>query len=266
MNYTWLKTFVENLALQPNGRLRMDCPICTKKNTFSVTDNGFERMYNCFYANCDAKGSTQKRLTKDNSRIAFKPTDVKTRVVAKPTEFHLPTTFVPLSRNQKAVEYVRSVNSYQAYLDNYVDIMYDVRFDRAVFLVKDKGRVVDAVGKSLSNQKPKWYRYGNTNSGFFIGAKSDTIFVVEDCPSAVSICGFVSAIALLGTNLLPQHIDKIKPYRKAVVALDKDATSKACDMSRKLSQFVSTSVAFLQDDLKNLKDRERERIIRKYID
>ena len=243
----------------------MDCPICTKKNTFSVTDNGFERMYNCFYANCDAKGSTQKRLTKDNSRIAFKSTDVKTRVVAKPTEFHLPTTFVPLSRNQKAVEYVRSVNSYQAYLDNYVDIMYDVRFDRAVFLIKDKGRVVDAVGKSLSNQKPKWYRYGKSNRPFICG-RGNVVLLVEDCPSACSVFLFCKGIALLGTNLLDPHIDILKKYKKVVVALDKDATSKSCEIARKLSQYVDTSVAFLQDDLKNLKDRERERIIRKYID
>jgi len=265
MNYTWLKTFVENLALQPNGRLRMDCPICTKKNTFSVTDNGFERMYNCFYANCDAKGSTQKRLTKDNSRIAFKSTDVKTRVVAKPTEFHLPTTFVPLSRSQKAVEYVRSVNSYQAYLDNYVDIMYDVRFDRAVFLVKNKGRVVDAVGRSLSNQKPKWYRYGSSNFGFIIHRSYEWLYIVEDVPSVCSVSNFVSSLALLGTSILQHHVDTIKKYKKVVVALDKDATSKSCKIARALSQYVDTSVAFLQDDLKNLKDKERERIIRKYI-
>ena len=264
MNYTWLKTFVEDLALQPNGRLRMDCPVCTKKNTFSVTDDGFSRMYNCFYANCDAKGSTKMRLTKDNSRIAFSSVD-KSRVVAKPTEFHLPTTFVPLSRSQKAVDYVRSVNSYQAYLDNYVDIMYDIRFDRAVFLIKEKSRVVDAVGKSLSNQKPKWYRYGSTNFGFNIDRGCHNIFIVEDCPSAVSICSFVSSIALLGTSLLPQHITTIKNYKKAIVALDKDATSKSCLIARKLSQYVDTTVAFLSNDLKDLKDDEREQFVRKYI-
>ena len=192
MNYTWLKTFVEDLTLQPNGRLRMDCPICAKKNTFSVTDDGFSRMYNCFYANCDARGSTQMRLTKDNSRVAFTSTD-KTRVVAKPTEFHLPTTFVPLSRSQKAVDYVRTNNAYNAYLENAVDIMYDIRFDRAVFLIKEKGRVVDAVGKSLNNQKPKWYRYGSTNFGFSIDRGTSNIFVVEDCPSVASVYKLVSA-------------------------------------------------------------------------
>ena len=264
MSYTWVKTFIEDLTLQPNGRLRIDCPSCQKKNTLSVSDDGYKRMYNCFSANCDVKGVTNNRLTTTNSRVVFEKKS-EPRVTVKSTEFHLPTTFVPLSRSQKAVDYVQSVNSYQAYLDNYVDIMYDVRFDRAVFLVKDKGRVVDAVGKSLSNQKPKWYRYGKSNRPFICG-RGNVVLLVEDCPSACSVFLFCKGIALLGTNLLDPHIDILKKYKKVVVALDKDATSKSCEIARKLSQYVDTSVAFLQDDLKNLKDRERERIIRKYID
>ena len=264
MSYTWVKTFIEDLTLQPNGRLRMDCPSCQKKNTLSVSDDGYRRMYNCFSANCDVKGVTNNRLTATNSRVVFEKKS-KPSVTVKSTEFQLPTTFVPLSRSQKAVDYVRSVNSYQAYLDNYVDIMYDVRFDRAVFLIKEKGRVVDAVGKSLSNQKPKWYKYGSTNFGFVIDRGFCSIFVVEDCPSAISICSHTSVIALLGTNLLPQHINTIKNYKKVVVALDKDATSTSCKLARKLSQYVDTTVAFLSNDLKNLKDNEREQFVRKYI-
>ena len=158
MSYTWVKTFIEDLALQPNGRLRMDCPSCHKKNTLSVSDDGYQRMYNCFSANCDVKGVTGKRLTPTNSRSVFEKKS-EPSVKHKISDFQLPTTFVPLSRNQKATDYVRSVNSYQAYLDNRVDIMYDIRFDRVAFLVKDKGRVVDAVGSTLTNKKPKWYKY-----------------------------------------------------------------------------------------------------------
>ena len=263
MSYTWVKTFIEDLTLQPNGRLRMDCPSCQKKNTLSVSDDGYRRMYNCFSANCDVKGVTNNRLTATNSRVVFEKKS-EPSVTVKSTEFHLPTTFVPLSRSQKAVDYVRSVNSYQAYLDNYVDIMYDVRFDRAVFLIKEKGRVVDAVGKSLSNQKPKWYRYGKSDRPFICGRGSN-IFLVEDCPSACSVFLFCKGIALLGTNLLKSHIEILKNYNKVVVALDKDATSKSCEMARKLSPYVDTSVAFLPDDLKNLKEDDRERLVRKYI-
>lgn len=262
MNYTWLKTFVEDLALQPNGRLRMDCPMCTKKNTFSVTDNGFERMYNCFYANCDAKGSTKKRLTKVNSRIAFK--EQKQQVTTFDNNFELPTTFVPLTRSDNAIRYVRKVNSYSAYTEGRVTILYDVRQDRVVYVVKHNRKTVDAVGKSLTDKKPKWYRYGKSQYPFICG-RSSTAFIVEDCASACSVSDIVTGIALLGTNMLPQHVDIIKKYDKVVIALDKDATSKACDISRKLSQYVNTQVAFLQEDLKNLKEEERGRVIRKYI-
>lgn len=264
MSYTWVKTFIEDLALQPNGRLRMDCPICQKKNTLSVSDDGYRRMYNCFSANCDVKGVLDNRLTPTNARVVFEKKS-EPSVKHKVSDFQLPTSFVPLSRNQKAVDYVRSVNSYQAYLDNYVDIMYDIRFDRVAFLVKDKGKVVDAVGRTLTNSKPKWYRYGRSNHPFVCG-RGNSVFVVEDCPSACSVSNFSGALALLGTNLLPSHIEVIKKYDKVIVALDKDATNKAIEMSRKISQHVNCSVAFLTEDLKNLKDKDRERFVRKYID
>ena len=266
MTRKWLNSYVEELTLQPFGSLRLDCPVCQKKNTFSVRDNGYERMYNCFYASCDTKGRTGKRLTTSNATSVLQPTKPTLKPKPKDVPFEIPDTFVPLTRNQKALDYVRSVNSYRAYLDNVVDIMYDIRQDRVVFLVKEDKKIVDAVGKSLTNRKPKWYRYGKSNSGFHINSESDSVFVVEDCPSACSIYGYVSSIALLGTNLLQSHINVLKQYKKVVVALDKDATAKAVELSRKISQFVNCSVAFLPEDLKNLKDEERERIIRKYID
>ena len=94
----------------------------------------------------------------------------------------------------------------------------------------------------------------------------DNIFIVEDCPSACSIADKVSTLALMGTNLLQQHVDIIKKYKNAIVALDKDATLKAMEMTKKISHYVNCKVAILTDDLKNLKDNERERIIRKHID
>jgi DNA primase len=72
-------------------------------------------------------------------------------------------------------------------------------------------------------------------------------------------------MALMGTNLLDSHLDIIKKHDKVIVALDKDATNKAVEMSRKISQYVNCSVAFLTNDLKNLEDKDRERFVRKYI-
>ena len=265
MTKKWLQSYVEELTLQPLGSLRLDCPVCQKKNTFSVRDTGYERMFNCFYANCDTKGRTGKRLTTNNAKSVLQ--QPKPTLQTKPdVPFELPDTFVPLTRNQRAVDLVRTNHAHQAYLANAVDVMYDIRQDRVVFLVKDGKSVVDAVGRSLTNRKPKWYRYGKSNKPFICG-QGVTCFVVEDCFSCCSLFSFsVTGLAILGTNLLPSHIDVLKQYKKVVVALDKDATLKAVELSRMISQYVKCSVAFLPDDLKNLKDEERERTIRKYID
>ena len=265
MTKKWLQSYVEELTLQPLGSLRLDCPVCQKKNTFSVRDTGYERMFNCFYANCDTKGRTGKRLTTNNAKSVLQ--QPKPTLQTKPdVPFELPDTFVPLTRNQRAVDLVRKYNSYSVYLSNDADIMYDIRQDRVVFLVKYNKKIVDAVGRSLTNRKPKWYRYGKSNRPFICGGYDNAI-LVEDCFSCCSVTPFsVTGIAILGTNLLQTHLDTLKNYKKVVVALDKDATLKAIDLSRSISQFVNCSVAFLPDDLKNLKDEERERIIRKHFD
>ena len=72
-------------------------------------------------------------------------------------------------------------------------------------------------------------------------------------------------MALMGTSLLDSHLDIIKKHDKVIIALDKDATNKAVEMSRKISQYVNCNVAFLTNDLKNLEDKDRERFVRKYI-
>jgi len=60
-----------------------------------------------------------------------------------------------------------------------------------------------------------------------------------------------TGIALLGTNLLTEHIQYLKPYKNLVVALDRDATDKAIDIQRKLAIHVDRcKVLILERDLK----------------
>ena len=61
----WLKEYVEGLSIAPEGRLRMDCPACNKKNTFSVSDTGGERLWFCFHADCNVRGRTGFRIRKE---------------------------------------------------------------------------------------------------------------------------------------------------------------------------------------------------------
>ena len=262
MSPRWLKGYVESLSIPPHGRYRSDCPLCGKPNTFSVTDNGFERLWYCFHADCHTKGGTGISLTKDNSSQAF----VKKQTKKEETDidFVIPDTFVSLSRNINAENYVKQVHSYDAYLGGLVDIRYDFQRDRVVYLVKDGDKVVDATGRSLTNSKPKWLRYGNSKLPFVCG-RHDIAFLVEDCPSVCSISNCVTGIGLMGTSLLDSHIQVIQNYKKIFVALDKDATRKAVDIVRHLSNYVPTKLVVLKKDLKNMEKEERDDFINNHI-
>ena len=262
-NLNWIKDYVGNLHIVSYGRYRGDCPACGRVHTFSVTDTGFERLWYCFHADCHTKGSTGVQLTKDNSKVAFKERIVKQ---TDNDEFEIPSTFVSLSRNKEAEEYVKRVASYDAYLNGLVDIRYDLQQDRVVYLVKSlsNGRVVDATGRSLTNRKPKWRRYGGNKNPFICG-KADNVFVVEDCPSACSVSVLTTGLALMGTTLLDEHIEVIKKYKKVYIALDKDATSKAILILKKLRNYVPTQLIVLNKDLKDMELGERNEFIRRYV-
>ena len=262
MSPKWLKGYVESLTIAPYGRYRSDCPLCGKPNTFSVTDNGFERLWNCFHADCHTKGATGISLTKENSSQAFVKKQTKQKEIE--VDFVIPDTFVSLSRNINAENYVKQVHSYDAYLSGLADIRYDFQRDRVVYLVKDGDKVVDATGRSLNNSKPKWLRYGNSRYPFLSG-EGGNLFIVEDCPSACSISNLVRGLALMGTSLLDSHIQVIQNYKKIFVGLDKDATRKAVDIVRHLSNYVPTKLVVLKKDLKNMEKEERDDFINNYI-
>jgi DNA primase len=137
--------------------------------------------------------------------------------------------------------------------------------NRVVFLIKDGRKVVDAAGRSLDGRGPKWYRYGSSRSPFVSGAGTSAACIVEDCASACSVCGIVSGVALLGTNLLTEHIEVLKQYDRVFVALDKDATDKAITIVRTLHSHVPTRLMVLHTDLKNMEKDERNDFLRSHI-
>ena len=258
----WIKNYVTDLPLQPNGTMRLDCPLCHRKNTFSVAEKNGQRLYNCFHAQCTAKGRTKLRLTTDNTNPL--PLRVHSPVRAEPSlVFEEPNTFVPISRSDKAFSYIRSVNVSKAYNNGWVDLRFDFKRNRVVYLIKDGNRVVDAVGRSLTDEKPKWWRYGRSGFPFICGVGHVGI-VVEDCASACSVSSNYTGIALLGTSLLDSYIPILSRYKKLYVALDKDATKKALDIVIKLQDVTTTKMMILNQDLKDMRDDTRERVLASY--
>jgi len=260
----WLKDYVEGLLIAPEGRLRMDCPACGKKNTFSVSDTGGERLWYCFHADCNARGRTGFRVRKD---APYHPLLKKIQSVREPDvdqAFELPETFVAISREPAAESYVKRVSAYDAYLAGRVDIRYDFRMNRVVYLIKDGRNTVDAAGRSLANIKPKWWRYGKSGNPFVCGASRIGV-ILEDCASACSVSNILSGIALLGTNLQDSHLPFLRRYDRLLVALDKDATQKAFQLVRQLQAHRPTSLVVLNKDVKDMTDDERRNTFKKYI-
>jgi hypothetical protein len=172
---------------------------------------------------------------------------------------------VALSREPAAESYVKRVNAYDAYLSGRVDIRYDFRMNRVVYLIKDGRKTVDAAGRSLANIKPKWWRYGKSGSPFTCGSGTVGV-IVEDCASACAISNCLSGIALLGTNLQDSHLPSLRKYSRLIVALDKDATQKAFQLVRQLQAHRPTSLVVLNKDVKDMTDDERRHTFQKYID
>ena len=261
----WLKTYVEGLDIVPNTKYRSDCPVCAKKNTFSVTDNGTQRMWFCFHADCNVSGRTGVTLSRMSASTVFERSAIVAPSSRISNTYEIPDTFVSVSRRVEAESYLRKVGAYDAYLSGAADIRYDVRMNRVVFLIQDGRKVVDAAGRSLDGRGPKWYRYGSSRSPFVSSAGTSVACVVEDCASACSVCGVVSGVALLGTNLLTEHIEVLKQYDRVFVALDKDATDKAITMVRTLHSHVPTRLMVLHTDLKNMEKDERNDFLRSHI-
>ena len=59
-----LQNFLKELNLKTSESVRIDCPICFNKNTFSAVNNGTQTIYNCFHADCSIKGRTRSPLSK----------------------------------------------------------------------------------------------------------------------------------------------------------------------------------------------------------
>jgi len=254
-----IRDYVEDLELSDGESIRSDCPMCGK-NTFTATNESGIVKYNCFRTEvgCDLKPSfVAVNLSYDE--VASRLSDLKeTRKVEIPT-FDIPEYITYPEPSQ--TNYHRFISRWE--LENeYLDVMYDVRQDRAVFLIRDKHRkLIDAIGRSLngyaSRAVPKWYRYTGNATVFSrcMGKPNGVVVLVEDVISAITVakvCPNVTGIAILGTNINYDHMEYLQDYTKIIVALDPDATHKSIEYKKEIESWtgINTMVMMLQDDIK----------------
>ena len=237
---------LQELNVEEGVSKRFDCVICGKKNTLSVTKKRGKLLWNCFSASCNTRGNVGVDFSKDDLVKEIENKDKGEEL--KP--FIFPDYCVNVDRSDKAIKYIKHFDFYDVYEANPNYFMYDVKGDRLVFVVEHGGSVVGAVGRSLKGGM-KWLRYDSCHAPFIMKANSDTAIIVEDCVSACVVAKCHNGVALLGTNLLTEHIKYLKQFSKIWVALDRDATSKSLDIQRKIAIHIPDCyIKILDRDLK----------------
>ena len=252
-----IRNFVEELNLSDGERYRGKCPVCKRANTFTATNNMGKLLYNCYANSCTISGATTTTMTVQEIKTRMKtlqinPDENKGLNVSKGEVF--PESVVS-DANRDIVD---------GFCERYgidsqeLDLRYDIKEDRVVFPIFDQKRLVDGIGKAISdNVIPKWKRYG-TMAGGYIRGECVIAVVVEDCISAavVETLG-LTGVAILGTALTDSHIFALKEFKKVIVALDPDAAPKTIAYTKQLkSNGVDAFALKLLDDIKYRKEED----------
>ena len=254
--YTKIKEFIAGLGVKDSETQRVSCPVCGGYNTFTVTRQGGQVLYNCYKASCGAKGNAGVRRSLAAIRESLStPRNVRTKQEPEcHVPFVIPDTLTLVDTNYTCLQYIEDMNVQPAIDDKYAYVLYDIKENRCVFLITDDNKnVVGAVGRALrKGVVPKWKRYDKRKDLMFVcGPKQGTAVVVEDCASACTVyaAGY-TGVALLGTTLSAGHVYQLREFSKVIIALDPDASKKSIQMKKMLDAHVPTEVMFLTDDLK----------------
>lgn len=240
---------LEGIRLKDGESVRTDCVFCGGKKTLTVSRLDGKLVWNCYKASCDAKGG--KRVGRSIDNIKAKLSNPEHKETVRKWIRPLPEVTSSPVGHPRVKEWLVRNNSYSAWLAGAIKISYDPAQDRVLFYMNDKK---GAVGRTLkAGTKPKWLSYGDTSGVLSVGDE-DTAVVVEDAASACAVytTGIYTGVALLGTNISPEQRSQLRRYAKVIICLDKDASTKALTMARKLSSVVPTTVRMLTEDLKYL--------------
>jgi len=258
MNFSQQLSLIKTLV--PSGEVdtRMDCPFCSGTNTLTIKRENADLLWYCFHASCSAKGNHEGEMTMEQ---VYETVVTKEKEKAKEKEFIQPKSFVSIFSTDKCTDYLKKNHSIESYIKGKAEMKYDVKQHRAVFIIKEKEKVKGAIGRGLNSEVyPKWFMYGSKSYPFICGS-SDIAVLVEDCASACAVSEVHTGVALMGTSLPDSYIPVLKKkFKKVIVALDRDATTKAFDISNQLRYYMDTEVKILEDDLKYFDKPQIERL------
>ena len=253
-----IRRYVETVEIKDGESRRMNCPSCFAKNTFTITKEVGQIKYNCYKLDCSVKGIYNGEMTAIEVKHLLNRQDFQEK--AKDAE----TMEIPEYLVQPSAEHDKFHRFVSRWGIASRGLLYDVKDERVVFPIHFKGRIIDANGRAVGGKIPKWYRYSGKADYYLVGSGS-TIVVVEDCVSAIVAhqeLPNVTAMAILGTSLTPNHMAKIGEYSKVIVALDPDAAHKTLQFSREINLWTGAkATAFrLDDDIKYRLDDDLEKL------
>lgn len=279
-----LQNLLDSLQLQSGASWRGDCVVCGNKNTLSVSKELGRYKWYCFHASCGTKGELKGKLDNDDlTRMVVQLQNSLSRIddifsvfnsdSSGSRIFPIPDYWVPAYSRTNALNYLKRFPlALRAYSEERIDVRYDPRLNRIVFLIQHKGETFGAAGRALDvSTVPKWYIYhhdlqipfrSTSNKLLDGGALSEQVVLVEDCISASCASSFIDSFALLGTNIPEAYYSHFSGYSKVIIALDKDASKKSLKLQKQLAPFFNTQVILLEEDLKYLTEEEIRKCLR----
>ena len=242
MTYQEQLQIIKDIPIQEGVTKVITCPFCYQPKKLALSKIDGKLMWNCYRASCSAKGiyTGKRNLQAVKNYLA---NEVKTKTAFRKP---LPSMTTSVRNHQPAIDYLKTVNSLDAFESGLIKIRYAPAEDRVLFYGAE-----GAVGRSLKRYGPKWISYGLLTEGIHVGSGS-TAVLVEDVPSACSvsrISGLVG-VAMLGTNLTSSLEKSLINYDTTYLVLDKDANKKAIRIQKSSTRRLL--VRFTNEDLKCL--------------
>lgn len=243
---------IKLLNIPVGATVTTECPACGKSKLSVTNKDGTGYVYNCFRASCGFKGYAPlvgvgtwrtSDYTKPGSTV---------RPFSEPMfslcrgEAEFLRGRVGFTEEHIAASGVR-ITEHGAYA---YPIMSKDRTIKGYHLRYYDGRTPKAHTHLISPTV--------TKSSWYTKDEDDTVFLVEDIPSAVRLSMYKSVVALLGTTLAAEDIMSLSArFSNVVIALDPDAAETALWVRNSLDGwFDNVDIALLNDDLKDMSEDE----------
>ena len=250
------REILSSIKVRENSSTRIDCPFCGGKKTFTISNLDGKRIWNCYKAACGSRGAESSDMSTGAMRRRLGGVAATRERKTQP----IPSMLSDPRSHEECLEYLHSVNSFEAFDTGLIHVRYLPAQRRALFFNEDHS---GAVGRSLSGERPKWKVFGAIDGIMQVGS-GRTAVVVEDIASACSVsrlpefCG----CALLGTNLSYLQRQQLGLFDTLVIALDSDASRKALKLQSSLAGRINCKVLLLDDDLKYLNISQIRRLFK----